>query len=82
MKITNYDLFQNKYNEIDLRNNIDNLNLKYIIDTQLLSVDFCNKYILNTTDIDDGSEESYLFDITHILKKQKHLKKCDFINCA
>ena len=45
--------------------------------TQILTADFCVKYILNL-DIDDGSEDSYLFDKNYILKKQSHITEKDF----
>lgn len=79
-KITNCDLFRYKYSEAELIENINNLDIKYILDTQTLSAKFCVEYILNMDNINDGSEESYLFDKTHILKKQKHLRECDLSN--
>jgi len=45
------------------------------LNTQILSAEFCANYIFCIDDIDDGDEESYLFDINHILRKQKHLNK-------
>lgn len=73
--IYNSDLLENKYSEDILIQNINNLSKKIILNTQTLSAEFCANYIFCIDDIDDGDEESYLFDINHILRKQKHLDK-------
>jgi hypothetical protein len=73
--IFNSDLIKNKYNEEVLIKNIDYLNKKILLSTQILSAEFCAKYIFCIDDIDDGDEESYLFDINHILRKQPHINK-------
>lgn len=75
-KITNSDLKQNKYhyNENIIEKNIENLNLKIILNTQKLSANFCVKYILNLN-TDGGDEDNYLFDATYILNKQQHISE-------
>lgn len=74
-KIYNSDLLKNKYSENILIQNIENLSKKIILSTQILSAEFCAKYIFCIDDIDDGDEESYLFDINHISRKQPHINK-------
>ena len=73
--IYNSDLIKNKYSESILINNIDHLSKKIVLSTQILSPEFCVKYIFCIDDIDDGDEESYLFDINHILRKQPQIDK-------
>ena len=75
MKICNIDLMNNKYkySEETLEKNISQLNKKIILQTQTLSAKFCLKYIYCIDDIDDGDEESYIFDINYILECQPHI---------
>ena len=73
--IFNSDLIKNKYSEDILIKNIDYLNKKILLSTQILSAEFCVKYIFHIDDINDGDEDSYLFDINHILRKQPHIDK-------
>jgi len=76
--IFNSDLIKNKYSEDVLIKNIDYLNKKILLSTQILSAEFCAKYIFCIDDINDGDEDSYLFDINHILRKQPHINKEHF----
>lgn len=73
--IRNYDLLKHKYDESVLMSNIEHLNKNMILNTQVLSEEFCAKYIFCIDDIDDGDEDSYLFDLAHILNTQPHLDK-------
>ena len=74
MKVTNTDLLKNRYKySIDmLEKNIKYLDEKILLATQILTPEFCVKYILDL-DIDNGGEESYIFDICYILEFQKHI---------
>ena len=76
MKVTNSDLLANKYKysiEILEQNIVENhLDEKILLATQTLTPEFCVKYILDL-DIDNGGEESYIFDICYILEFQKHI---------
>ena len=76
MKVTNSDLLanKNKYSiEILEKNIVENhLDEKILLATQTLTPEFCVKYILDL-DIDNGGEESYIFDICYILEFQKHI---------
>jgi hypothetical protein len=79
MRLTDDNLLANprKYSIALLELNIKNLDKKIILSTQDLTVEFCIKYILDM-DIDNGSEDSYIFDVNYILSFQKHLTKNDF----
>ena len=76
-KITNKDLFNNKYSIDILEKNINMLNKKIILFTQILTAEFCVKYILDL-DIDSGSEDSYIFDKNYILESQPHISNEEF----
>jgi hypothetical protein len=80
MIITDDDLLNNKYiySITDLGKNIYNLNKKIILATQKLDAEFCIKYILDM-DINNGSEDSYIYDIDYILEFQSHLSYEDFV---
>ena len=75
--ITNKDLFNNKYSIDILEKNINMLNKKIILFTQILTAEFCVKYILDL-DIDSGSEDSYIFDKNYILESQPHISNEEF----
>jgi len=76
MNVTNSDLLanKNKYSIEILEENIvkNHLDAKILLATQILTPEFCIKYILDL-DIDNGGEESYIFDICYILSFQKHI---------
>ena len=78
MRLTDDDLLQNKnkYSISTLEQNIQHLNKKIILATQKLTPTFCVKYILDL-DIDNGSEDSYIYDIDYILYFQDHFTQKD-----
>ena len=80
MSLTDNNLLNNpnKYSIKELEKNINNLNKKILLSTQKLSVEFCIKYILDL-DINNGSEDSYIFDVNYILSFQKHLTESQFL---
>jgi hypothetical protein len=67
----------NTYSINLLEQNIHNLNKKILLATQKLTAEFCIKYILDL-DIDNGSEDSYIYDVDYILNFQKHLTRQEF----
>jgi len=77
VKVTNRSLYIHKYSMDVLEQNINNLNTKSLLSTQILTPEFCVKYILDL-DIDNGSEDSYIFDKNYILKKQPHITESEF----
>ena len=80
MSLTDNNLLNNpnKYTIEELEKNIINLNKKILLSTQKLSVEFCIKYILDL-DINNGNEDSYIFDVNYILSFQKHLTESQFL---
>lgn len=44
-----------------------------MLNTQILTEEFCANYIFCIDDINDGDEDSYWFDLTHIMNTQPHL---------
>ena len=80
--ITNDDIFKNIYPIKILENNIDNLNLKYILITQKnLTAEFCVKYILNEDYIycKDEIDETIAY-IDAILYYQRQLTRKDLLD--
>ena len=80
VNITTSDLYKKKYDIHILEQNIKNLNKKALLNNQILTADFCVKYILDN-DIESGSEDSYIFDKIYILERQPHITEEDFDNC-
>ena len=76
MKITNNDLYKQKYDMSILELNICNLRAKTILNTQVVDAKFCAKYILNDAYY-EGFEEDYFVDFDYVLNKQPHIKKED-----
>ena len=77
-KISDNDLYNNKYYIETLIHNINYLYKKKILNTQKLTAEFCVKYILDM-DIESGSEDSYIYDKNYILNKQSHITAEDFM---
>ena len=75
--IKNTDLYKTKYNCDILIKNINKLNLQTILETQLLSIDFCIDYILNKK-LQYFSEENDI-GLCEILETQKHISKDDLL---
>ena len=76
-KISDSDLCNTKYSIAVLEKHFHYLNKKVVLCTQDLTAEFCVKYILDMT-IDSGSEDSYLYDKNHILRRQKHISEEEF----
>jgi len=76
--LTDDDLLNNigKYSIEELEKSIKNLNKKILLATQNLTAEFCVKYILDM-DIDNGSEDSYIYDINYIIYFQRHITEYD-----
>lgn len=77
-KIYDHDLLHNKYDMTTLERNFNHLSEKRILFTQKLTAKFCIEYILDL-DIDNGSEDSYLFDKSYILRYQPHITDEEFM---
>ena len=77
--ISDFTLLKNKY-EIDiLERHIGKLDKKILLATQVLTADFCIKYIWDP-ETDSGSEDSYIYDFAYILDFQPHLTENELIN--
>ena len=76
-EIDNSDLRINKYNIETLERNVDNLNMKTCVNTQVLTAEFCVKYILNK-DFQFTKEEQEI-NIETIKKYQPHLLDIDMV---
>ena len=77
--ISDFTLLKNKY-EIDiLERNVEKLDKKILLATQVLTADFCIKYIWDP-ETDSGSEDSYIYDFAYILDFQPHLTEDELIN--
>ena len=73
--ITDQSLLKIKYYIEILEKNIDNLSITRILRTQILTPEFCIKYILNE-DYASCVEETYICDID-VLHNQPHIKQSD-----
>jgi hypothetical protein len=71
-EIDNSDLRINKYDIKTLERNVDNLNMKTCVNTQILTAEFCVKYVLNE-DYMSCIEDTYCIDTGYVLKRQPHL---------
>jgi len=71
-EIDNSDLRINKYDIETLERNVDNLNMKTCVNTQILTAEFCVKYVLNE-DYMSCIEDTYCIDTGYVLKRQPHL---------
>ena len=78
MIINNSELYNNQYNLNILKKNIERLNLKTILNTQILNVEFCIDYILNE-EYHKTDEDGYI-DIHDIISSQPHIKYTDFFD--
>jgi len=73
--ITDQSLLKTKYSIDILEKNIDNLSITRILRTQIITPEFCIKYILNE-DYASCVEETYICDID-VLHNQPHIKQSD-----
>ena len=76
--ISDYDIIKHKYSLNILENNIKYLSLWKILQTQILTADFCVKYFYSVNIINSDDSPIYLHDI---LNWQEHLSRDDIYNC-
>jgi len=72
-RIENFNLYNIKYSINELVNNIDNLNLCAILQSQELTVEFCVKYMLDPNEKYAKDEEDKDICVKDILLWQKHI---------
>lgn len=78
MLLTTKDLYNYQYDYETLKTNIYLVSLVDILKTQILTINFCVKYILNT-DFQFTKEEQEI-TIDMVKKFQPHIVDCDFVN--
>lgn len=77
IELNDQDLLKNKYSIEVLEKNIDNLSISRILNTQILTPEFCVKYILNE-EYASCVEETYICDFD-VLRRQPHIKSSDLL---
>ena len=75
-KINCRDLCRRQYSIAELEANIDNLQIKIILHTQVLTAEFCAKYILDEAHA-TCLEDVYLIDEGYVLTHQPHITKAE-----
>lgn len=70
--IYNKDLIGKQHDISVLEHNWHHLSTKLVMKTQVLTADFCVRYIYYM-DPDSGSEDSYIYDKEYILSYQPHI---------
>jgi hypothetical protein len=77
--ITDTDLLKNKYTIAELEASIDNLSVKYLLNYQKLTAEFCAKYILS--DYCATCQEDTYICTGDVLNKQPQLTRSE-LNAA
>ena len=72
--ISDFQLLKQRYDLVTLERNVGKLDKKILLATQMLSAEFCIKYIWDPV-INSGSEDSYIYDFDYILGFQNHLTR-------
>ena len=73
-EMSDFQLLKQRYDLITLERNVGKLDKKILLATQMLSAEFCIKYIWDPG-INSGSEDSYIYDFDYILGFQPHLTR-------
>ena len=72
------NLRSTKYDIETLEKNVDFINMKTCVNTQILTAEFCVKYILNE-DYMSCIEDTYCIDKGYVLRRQPHLTNEDIM---
>jgi len=73
------NLRKEKYDIETLEKNIHTICVKTCVNTQILTAEFCVKYVLNE-DYMSCIEDTYCLDIGYVLRKQPHLTREDIMS--
>ena len=73
-----FNLRKYKYDIETLEKNIDNICVKTCVNTQILTAEFCVKYILNEKYM-SCIEDTYCIDKGYVLRRQPHLTNEDIM---
>jgi hypothetical protein len=68
------DLRNIKYDIQTLEKNVDFINMKTCVNTQILTAEFCVKYVLNENYM-SCIEDTYCIDKGYVLKRQPHISE-------
>lgn len=68
-----------KYDIQTLIDNIDDINMKECVNTQILTAEFCVKYVLNEEYM-SCIEDTYSICIGYVLQRQPHLTREEIMN--
>jgi len=74
MSLSNNDIAKNKYSIEELEKNISPLSMTMLVNYQILTADFCAKYILDEDNMDCYEERDRL-DYWYVLRKQPHITR-------
>ena len=77
--ITNSTLRQYKYSVEELEKYITDLNMKTLVNTQILTIDFCVRYVLNEN-YAQCNEEIDLLTVLYVAHRQPHLDKSELLD--
>jgi hypothetical protein len=77
--ITNNDLLDTLYEISQLEENIDRLDLRYLLKYQKLNAYFCVKYLLDPNDQYAACVEETFIDIFDVLQYQTHILEKDLL---
>ena len=80
IKITNIDLYTQKYNIETLEQNINNLSLQTLLNTQHLTIEFCVKYLLDDDNTYAWREEENDISYYDIVSCQPHINIDELVN--
>ena len=74
MSLSNDDIEINKYSVEELEQSIRALSMTILVNYQILTADFCAKYILDEDNM-DCYEERCRLDYWYVLRKQPHITR-------
>jgi len=72
------DLRNKKYDMNTLEQHVNEIDMKTCVNTQILTAEFCVKYVLNE-DYMSCIEDTYCLDYGYVLRRQPHLTKADIM---
>ena len=78
MSLSNDDIAKNKYSIEELEKNIRPLSMTMLVNYQILTADFCAKYILDEDNMDCYEERDRL-DYWYVLRKQPHITRQELL---
>jgi hypothetical protein len=70
----NIDIRNIKYDIATLEKNVDSISMKACVNCQILTAEFCVKYVLNE-DYMSCIEDTYCIDKNYVLDRQPHISE-------